>query len=96
MSRHLFDIFKISKSGFGRSALKDGQLFRKICNHRKVFTPIKGVDYNNLILQDLNFLPAGYLSEKYKSDYQDMRANMIYGESPEFDLIIEHLSKIVN
>ena len=66
MSRHLYDIYTIYSTEYGESALKDGKLFRAICTHRAVFTPVKGVDYNDLKLSDLNFLPTGDLEAKWK------------------------------
>ena len=60
MSRHLYDIYTIHNTRYGSSALKDDVLFRAICTHRAVFTPVRGVDYDALKLSDLNILPTGY------------------------------------
>ena len=65
MSRHLYDIYSIHSTEYGESALKDEKLFRAICTHRAVFTPVKGVDYYELKLSDLNFLPTGDLEDQY-------------------------------
>ena len=95
MSRHLYDIFSIYNTEFGLSALKDEKLFNTICSHRTVFTPIKGVDYDTLNLADLNILPAEDFVGLYEADYQAMRENMIYGESPEFEEILEVVGSIL-
>lgn len=96
MSRHLYDIYSIHNTDHGVSAMKDYELFRAICTHRAVFTPVQGVDYEGLKLNDLKILPSGDLADKYKDDYQSMRENMIYGESPEFEVLIETVSKILS
>ncbi len=95
MSRHLYDVYSICKTKYGESALKDEKLFRAICNHRTVFTPIKGVDYEGLKLSGLDILPTGDFVGLYKDDYQAMRENMIYVKSPEFEEIIETLGNLL-
>ena len=94
MSRHLYDIYIINSTAFGRSALKNEQLFTAICTHRAVFTPVRGINYGGLQLSDLRILPMGDLEHQYKDDYQAMRENMIYGESPEFEEIIKTIRNI--
>jgi hypothetical protein len=96
MSRHLYDIYTINSTEFGSAAIKDENLFRVICSHRAVFTPVRGVNYGELKLSDLNIVPTGDLEGLYKDDYQAMRENMIYGESPEFEELIETIRKIQN
>lgn len=95
MSRHLYDIYTIHNTVYGSSALKDDDLFRSICAHRAVFTPVRGVDYANLNLTDLSVLPTDYLADVYKDDYQAMRENMIYGNHPEFEEILEVVGSIL-
>ncbi len=75
--------------------MADEELFRTICTHRAVFTPVRGVGYSELKLSNLNILPAGDFEDSYKNDYQAMRENMIYGESPEFEELIETVRKIL-
>ncbi len=95
MSRHLYDIYTIHNTEFGKSALKDEKLFRAICTHRAVFTPVRGVNYEELQLGDLSILPMGDFLNSYKDDYQEMKENMFYGESPEFEELIETIKTIL-
>lgn len=94
MSRHLYDIYQIGNTRFGEKALKDEALFRQICNHRSVYTPIQGVNYNGLNPTDLTFLPPAGFIDQYQADYQEMQTNMIFGESPDFDELIDYLSNL--
>jgi predicted nucleotidyltransferase component of viral defense system len=96
MSRHLYDIYKISQTEYGKRALKDSSLFNIICKHRASFTPVPGIAYNDLTLNDLNFIPPGEIMEQYRSDYLEMQRSMIYGISPAFDELIEHLRNLLN
>ena len=95
MSRHLYDIFSICKTRFGESAVKNEKLFTAICTHRAMFIPIKGVDYTTLSLSDLSILPTGDFAGLYKTDYDEMRKNMIYGESPDFEELMEVVGAII-
>lgn len=94
MSRHLYDIYQIANTEYGADALKDETLFRNILNHREKFTPIKNVNYQKLKLNTLNFLPPNEFKELYRQDYREMQTNMIYGDNPDFDSLIENLKRL--
>ncbi len=94
MSRHLYDIYKIVDTNVGRRALKDSELFRNICQHRSVFTSIQGVDYHKLKCRELNCIPPDEIFDQFRNDYSEMQENMIYGDSPGFDELIEKLKEI--
>lgn len=89
MSRHLYDIGQIIKTEFGQKAIKDIDLFKSIIEHRKKFTAVKTVNYENLTIQKLKILPPPKFYDLYKKDYMEMQENMIYGENLEFDKLIE-------
>ena len=91
MSRHLYDIGQIVNTKYGVRALKNEILFREILSHRKKFTPIKTVDYNDLQLTKLNIIPPKEIIKKYETDYIEMKENMIYGESLIFKELIDRL-----
>ncbi len=95
MSRHLYDIGKIIKTRFGQKAIEDIELFRSIVEHRKKFTAVKTVNYENLAIENLEILPPRKFYDLYKKDYQEMQENMIYGESMDFERLVE-LIKIRN
>jgi len=89
MSRHLYDIGQIIKTEFGQKAIKEFDLFKSIIEHRKKLTAVKTVSYENLTIQKLEILPPPKFYDLYKKDYMEMQENMIYGESLEFDKLIE-------
>ena len=95
MSRHLYDIYTIHNTEFGKSALTDEKLFRAICTHRAVFTPIKGINYGELQLSDLSILPTGGFLNSYKDDYKEMKENMFYGKSPDFEELITTIKTVL-
>ncbi len=91
MSRHLYDIGEIIRTKFGVSALKNKELFEEIISHRKIFTPIKTVNYLDLKISDLNIIPPKGFLKKYEDDYIEMQENMIYGESMTFKTLINRI-----
>ncbi len=91
MSRHLYDIGQIINSEFGAKAFVNQKLFSDIIAHRKMFTPIKTVDYEKLKLSNLSFIPPKEFLELYRKDYAEMQENMIYGNSLNFNDLIKLL-----
>ncbi len=91
MSRHLYDIEQIINTEYGKRALKNKYLFENICIHREKFTPLKTVNYKTLKLDKLDFLPPAEFMDLYRTDYKEMQTSMIYGNSPDFDLLIENI-----
>lgn len=85
MSRHLYDLGKLMDTEFGISAIKDKQLYETILAHRKIFTPIVGVDYDSLPMSSLNFIPPLVLKSIYERDYHKMIESMIYGSTLSFE-----------
>lgn len=91
LSRHLYDIEKLSQTKFAEIALNNTDLYKTIVSHRSKFTPISGIDYSNHSHENIKFIPPDNLLPHWEKDYQDMKVNMIYGEAPEFDKLIEQL-----
>ncbi len=94
MSRHLYDIYQIMKTNYGKRAINDSVLFEHICLHREKFTPARNVNYQELRIDNLGFIPPIDLIDLYRSDYKEMQSTMIYGDNLEFDMMIEELKEI--
>jgi len=95
MSRHLYDIYQIIRTDYGINAINDKALFDRICMHRENLTPVKRVNYNGLTVRNLNFTPPVELIDFYRKDYNEMRNTMIYGDSVDFDKMIESIKEIL-
>ncbi|MBN8820968.1 MULTISPECIES: nucleotidyl transferase AbiEii/AbiGii toxin family protein [unclassified Spirosoma] len=96
LSRHLYDIEKLSQSAFADIALNDTDLYQTIVDHRKRFTSIAGIDYSNHSPDKLAFVPPDHLLAEWQVDYRQMQENMIYGETLSFAALIEKLSILQN
>lgn len=92
LSRHLYDIYQISKTDYADKALSNKELYETIVKHRNSFTKLGGVDYNLHQPQTINFIPPMEFMADWKEDYRIMQEQMIYGNSPGFDLLIDSLS----
>jgi predicted nucleotidyltransferase component of viral defense system len=94
LSRHLYDIFQMSKKGHGQKAIENMDLYGTIVKHRHSFTRLGGVDYNLHQPQTIDFIPPEYLHRAWESDYIKMQEQMIYGDSPKFSELMEYLSML--
>lgn len=94
MSRHLYDIEKISKSSFADPVFEDRNLYQKIVAHRKKFTHISGIDYSKHAPGSIRFIPPDGLLSEWETDYEQMRENMIYGDTLPFNKLVQELSLI--
>ena len=95
LSRHLYDVVKLSKTEFAEIALSDQQLYETIVEHRYSFTRIGGIDYNLHQPQTINPIPIAEVIDAWKADYKTMIEQMIYEENPSsFEEVIEELNKL--
>ena len=91
LSRHLYDLVKIMDTEAGKQVLKNNEFYRTLIEHRRNYIRLNGVDYDALNYSTLTFIPPDSVIEMFKQDYGAMQAAMIYGESPDFNELIEQL-----
>ena len=95
LSRHLYDIYQLSVAGFAQNILNDAELYETIVCHRQVYTKVSGVNYNLHQPQTINPIPPSDIIKKWEDDYKTMQEEMIYGDSPHFDAMIEAIREYV-
>jgi hypothetical protein len=91
LSRHLYDLVKIMDTEAGQQVLKDQAFYTVLVQHRKNYIRLHGVDYDTLHYSTLSFIPPDTVIEMFRQDYRAMQAAMIYGPSPDFDIMISQL-----
>lgn len=97
LSRHLYDIYHLTKAGIAEKALNDKELYETIVAHRYKFSRVGEVNYNLHNPQTVNPIPSGEKIEVWKADYIKMKAEMIYEENkPSFDDLINNLNELRN
>lgn len=94
LSRHLYDIYQISKTEHMDKALENKELYETIVKHRYSFTKLGGVDYNLHQCQTIDFIPPKELLSAWEADYRTMQEQMIYGDSPMFSELITALEEL--
>ena len=96
MSRHLYDIYKLSTTVYAEKALTNKELYSEIVNHRYRFTRLGGVDYKRHNPGTIHPIPDSDVLEIWKQDYSAMQEQMIYGDSPDFDEMLETIKVFIS
>lgn len=94
MSRHLYDLVAMMKTTVAKDALDDLALYGNLITHRQRYIGAVWADYSTLGYSTIAFLPPEDVLEAYKKDYEVMLEEMIYGETMDFDIIIEQLKSL--
>jgi hypothetical protein len=82
LSRHIYDIHQLSKSGISEKSFHDKGLYQTIVAHRYLFSKIGGVDYNTHNPKTLDPIPPKSLKKVWEDDYSKMVESMIYEKNP--------------
>lgn len=95
LSRHLYDIYHLTKAGYAEKAIRDKELYETIVAHRYMFSRVGDVDYNLHNPLTVNPTPIEEKMDEWKADYFSMREDMIYEENkPSFDDLINNLTEL--
>lgn len=94
LSRHLYDIEKLSQTSYFLKALADKNLYNTIVEHRSKFAPIGDVDYTKHLPQHIRIVPPAELLPLWEKDYYEMIESMIHGEKLPFAQLIERISTV--
>lgn len=95
LSRHLYDIYRLTKEGVAVKAIQDKSLYETIIKHRYTFSRISQIDYNLLSPKTIDPTPIQQVIDDWKEDYIAMQTEMIYEEnSPTFEDLISNLDDL--
>lgn len=84
-SRHLYDTVEMAANkAILNQVLNNTELYNIIINPRKNWIRLKGIEYDTLQTQSINFVPSEDLIDYFKKDYEKMQKGMIYEECPTF------------
>ena len=97
LSRHLYDIYHLTKAGIAEQSINDKALYETIVAHRYKFSRVGNVDYNLHNPKTLNPIPLESKMGEWKADYTKMKEDMIYEENkPTFEDLINNLEEVKN
>lgn len=92
-ARHLYDVYNLGNSWVKERAFKRRELLEKDVAFKQKFYYAKGAHYETATLSSIELLPRKTVLNALQEDYQAMK-NMIYGNIPEFEEILEFLEKL--
>lgn len=94
MSRHLYDLGKMMDTEYGEEALSNRKLYDAIVEHRKAYYALKYVNYDLHAPSTIDFTIPESVIGAWQDDYADMRRFFIYGESLEFDALMQKIREL--
>jgi hypothetical protein len=95
LSRHLYDIYHLTKAGIAANAINDKELYETIVSHRYKFSRVGEVDYNLHHPNTLNPIPPKEVIADWEADYAKMKEDMIYEENkPSFEELVNNLDAL--
>jgi hypothetical protein len=77
-----------------KEVMNDYTLYQTVVEHRRYYSRLRDVNYDAMGLQHLLFIPPFELLEAFRRDYETMRSEMIYGEAPGFDDLLQDLREL--
>lgn len=98
VSRHYYDIYKLSRSSVGQRAAKDRALALDCARHALMFFNSTDLDLIHAQPGSFAITPTPEMEDALKRDYQAM-SGMIFGEVPDFAEILEatrQLEQVIN
>jgi hypothetical protein len=95
LSRHHYDIFKLSQTTFFEEALTNKELYQSIVKHRSVFSRFRNMDYDRHLPEFIQILPPEAVKAAWENDYKQMLESMIHDEgAPTFAELMQHIEEI--
>jgi predicted nucleotidyltransferase component of viral defense system len=92
-ARHLYDVYCMTNSPVKEQAFARKELLEKDVIFKQKFYYAKSAHYETATLKEISLIPADHIMDAVKQDYAAMK-NMIYGDYPGFETIIEQLKEL--
>ncbi|SRR6266404_8436449 len=93
VSRHYYDVYKLSKSRISEHALSDLALLERVAKHKSIYFASGLAKYQEARPGSLCLVPTQDRIYALKGDYDQMR-DMIFGNVPGFEDITESLREL--
>ncbi|HEX9514125.1 MAG TPA: nucleotidyl transferase AbiEii/AbiGii toxin family protein [Puia sp.] len=93
-SRHLSDLGSMTRQGIAQQVIDDQNLYDVLLEHRRHYVRLKNVDYEGMHIAGLRIIPPPALMGQFRQDYETMLTEMIYGDAPDFDTLIDQLTEL--
>lgn len=94
-SRHYYDLWCMANSPFKDSAFADIELLEKVVRFKEKFYRCSWARYDEAKQGTMKLIPSEKSIKALYEDYEHMK-NMIYGEKPDFDIILDAMQTLEN
>lgn len=92
-SRHYYDVMKMARSATRQKALSNPGLLKSVVDFVSRFYPQSWARYELARPGSLKLIPSPEVARAHSEDYELMK-DMIYGERPSFEEILEELKSL--
>jgi hypothetical protein len=91
LSRHYYDLHHLIGAGIASEAIQNNELLAKVLEHRAIFFSYDWMNWSDFQVADLQLSPKSETMSFWEQDYGMMRAEMFFGDPPEFDEILKSI-----
>lgn len=92
-SRHYYDLYRMAQTPTKDAAFAQIDLLQKVVEFKMKFYPRNWAKYQEAVPGTLKLLPPEYRFKALDADYESMK-DMLYGDVPEFDEIMDAIGKL--
>lgn len=93
LSRHYYDIYMLSKSGYMAETLQDIQILKDVIRNKNLMFSSSWANYQKITESGINLLPSQHREADISRDYQNMQI-MFFEESSSFKEIIKVIAEV--
>jgi hypothetical protein len=98
-SRHWYDLFEISNTGYYSKAISDGELALNVAQHKEMFFREKdssgiAINYSQAIEGKIELVPKGKSHDNLATDYKKMTESGLIQDPPSFKKITTRCGEI--
>ena len=93
-SRHYYDVARLYQGDIGKAAIRDTELLKAVSRHKEVFFARAWAQFDEAVPGSLRLVPPASRIAELARDYQRMREEMIFGDAPTLDEILDVLREV--
>jgi len=93
MSRHFYDLYRLSQQEIGRQALERTDLLERVVTQKRLFFASAWAHYETAVPGNFHLVPPEKRSSSLRTDYSRMR-EMIFGDAPPWEQIMKGLQEL--
>ncbi|QTU82928.1 nucleotidyl transferase AbiEii/AbiGii toxin family protein [Carnobacteriaceae bacterium zg-C25] len=91
-SRHFYDVYQMVCTEMRKDSFMNMELLSSVIDFKKKFYTSNWAKYDAIMKGNLKLIPNKEALEIFSKDYDSMK-NMIFGEKPKFDEMLEEIEK---